>query len=66
MLLGYIGFWLMPQWLDEHVNYSKALFGGSLFLYVFWIFINVHHYFLDTVMWSRGNPDVSRYLFQKT
>jgi hypothetical protein len=65
MLMGYIGFWLLPQWLNDHVNYSKAIFGGSLFLYVFWIFINVHHYFLDTVMWRRGNPDVQKYLFSR-
>jgi hypothetical protein len=24
----------------------------------------VHHYFLDNVMWRRGNPEVSKYLFR--
>lgn len=60
---GYFGFWVVPQWLDANIPYSREFFGASLFMYVFWIFINVHHYFLDTVMWRRGNPDVSKYLF---
>ena len=34
-----------------------------MFLFVFWIFINVHHYFLDNVMWRRENPDTKKYLF---
>jgi hypothetical protein len=25
----------------------------------------VHHYFLDNVMWRRGNPDVRNNLFAK-
>jgi hypothetical protein len=61
--LGYLGFWLLPRYLNAHVPYDRALFGTGLFFFVFWIFINVHHYFLDTVMWRKGNPDVQRYLF---
>jgi hypothetical protein len=34
-----------------------------MFLFVFWICINVHHYFLDNVMWRRENPDTRKYLF---
>ena len=58
-----LGFWLLPRWLNANVPYDRALFGTGLFFFVFWIFINVHHYFLDTVMWRKGNPDVQRYLF---
>lgn len=61
--LGYLGFWLLPRLLNAHVPYDHALFGNGLFLFVFWIFINVHHYFLDTVLWRKGNPDVQRHLF---
>lgn len=63
LALGYLGFWLLPRWLNAHVPYDRALFGTGLFFFVFWIFINVHHYLLDTVMWRKGNPDVQRYLF---
>lgn len=61
--LGYLGFWAAPAWLGTHVPYDRAVFGDSLFFFIFWIFINVHHYFLDTVMWRKGNPDVAEHLF---
>jgi hypothetical protein len=63
LLLGYLGFWGVPQLLDKVVPYDRAAFGGTMFLFVFWICINVHHYFLDNVMWRRENPDTRRYLF---
>lgn len=61
--LGWLGFWAAPAWLGAHVPYDRAVFGDSLFFFIFWIFINVHHYFLDTVMWRKGNPDVAEHLF---
>ncbi len=63
VVLGYLGFWGVPMLLDSLVPYKKDAFGGTMFLFVFWIFINVHHYFLDNVMWRRENPDTRRYLF---
>lgn len=63
VIVGFIGFWGLPVLLTTVVPYDKAIFGGTLFLFVGWIFINVHHYFLDTVMWRRENPDTKRYLF---
>lgn len=61
--LGYAGFWAAPGWLGENIPYNKEIFGSSLFYFLAWIFINIHHYMLDTVMWRKGNPDVSQYLF---
>ena len=43
--------------------YDHQAFNGTLFLFMFWIFINVHHYFLDNVMWRRENPETGKYLF---
>ncbi|ESY66223.1 MAG: hypothetical protein E5Y02_26860 [Mesorhizobium sp.] len=63
-ILGALGFWLVPMALADLIPYDKAVFGSSLFLFIAWIFINVHHYFLDNVMWRRGNPEVSKYLFR--
>jgi hypothetical protein len=63
IVLGFVGFWALPVFLTAAVPYDKAVFGGTLFLFIGWIFINVHHYFLDTVMWRRENPDTRRYLF---
>jgi hypothetical protein len=62
-VLGYCMFWQAPAWLDANVAYDKQVFGPSLFFFLFWIFINVHHYFMDTVMWRKGNPEVKRHLF---
>lgn len=63
LIIGYAMFWALPKALDAIVPYDKSVFGPALFLFVFWIFINVHHYFLDNVMWRRGNPDTMKHLF---
>src|SRR5579872_6119409 len=57
VLLGYLGFQGIPRSFDALLPYDKHLLGPSLFLFSFYIFINIHHYFLDNVMWRRGNPD---------
>jgi hypothetical protein len=62
--LGFAGFWLVPSILDSFLRYDTSVFGTTLFFAVVWIFINVHHYFLDNVMWRRANPETSKYLFQ--
>jgi len=61
--LGFVGFWGLPMLLNMYMPYDQALFGGALFVFVSWIFINVHHYFIDNVMWRRENPDTRRFLF---
>lgn len=63
LILGFIGFWGAPVYFQVVIPYDRAVFGASAFLFVFWIFINVHHYFLDNVMWRSHNPDVRKYLF---
>ncbi len=63
IFLGYYFFWEIPLFLDSKINYDKEVFGSSLFLFSFWIFINIHHYLIDTVMWRKENIDVKKYLF---
>ena len=63
VLLGYAGFVAVPGLLGNFVAYDRATFGAAMFLFMFWSFINVHHYFLDNVMWRRENPDTGKYLF---
>jgi hypothetical protein len=62
-LLGYLGFWGIPLLAETLMPYDRQAIAGSLFLFIFWIFINVHHYLLDNVMWRRDNPDVKLHLF---
>jgi len=63
LVLGFAGFWFLPSALQHIVSYDTQLFGTAMFLFIFWIFINVHHYFLDNVMWRRENPETKKYLF---
>lgn len=65
VFLGFLGFYGLPRGLDAVMPYDHKVFGPAMFLFMFYIFINVHHYFLDNVMWRRGNPDVRKYLFAK-
>jgi hypothetical protein len=53
--------WL-PHYLDRAVSYDHALWGKELFMFAFVVFINVHHYFIDNVIWRRDNPLLKRYL----
>ncbi len=62
-LLGFLGFWAVPAALDHFVPYDKALFGSNLFLVMIWVFINVHHFFIDTAMWRKENPHTLQHLF---
>ncbi len=61
--LGFLFFWAIPFFASGLVGYDKELFGGTLFFFICWIFINVHHYCLDNVMWRRENPETKKHLF---
>jgi hypothetical protein len=63
VLLGFLGFWGVPIAADGLVPYDKQAIPGALFPFMFWIFLNVHHYVLDSVMWRSGNPETKAYLF---
>lgn len=65
VVLGYLGFWMAPGFLDQHLGYDRNVFGTSLFIFLFWVFINIHHYCLDNVMWRKDNPDTRKYLFDQ-
>jgi hypothetical protein len=62
-ILGFSGFFLIPGILHGVLPSDEQRFGPLLFLVIFWIFINIHHYFIDSVIWKRENPDARRYLF---
>lgn len=63
LLLGYFGFWGIPFFLGDIVVFDRFIWGASVFVVMFWVFINVHHYFIDSVMWRKTNKDVFQYLF---
>ena len=61
--LGFMAFWVMPAVLDAVITYREEIFGPTMFMFMFFTFINVHHYFLDNVMWRKENPDIKAHLF---
>jgi len=63
MVAGALAFWVVPIALDLAIAYREELFGPSMFLFMFIVFINVHHYFMDNVMWRKENPDIREHLF---
>lgn len=59
LLLGWILFRGAPSMLDA-TWHSKEL-GDTPFFAALFVIINIHHYFMDNVIWRRENPD-TRYL----
>lgn len=64
-ILGALGFWLVPRGIDFWITGEWPSWSGGLALATacMWIFINVHHYLIDNVLWRQGNPKVKAYLF---
>ncbi len=71
VILGATLFGLAPTALDilnekgllpSGLSYSSAVFGTTLYLFFFTVFVNIHHYFIDNVIWKRDNPFVRSHL----
>ena len=63
-VLGAAAFWGAPAALDAVTGYDRAVFGATLFFFIGWTFIGIHHPVMDNVIWRRENPDSRRYLFE--
>lgn len=72
LLLGAVFFSIGPTALDILANnnmlptplvYNSTILGSSFYLFAFFVFINIHHYFIDNVLWRRDNPHVREHLF---
>lgn len=63
IMLGFIGFYVAPFLAQRLFDVDRTIFGPTVFVFIAWIFINVHHYFLDSVMWRRENPETRQFLF---
>lgn len=60
--LGAIGFHAAPYVFTATAS-GSLVFGPTTFVIMFFIFFNVHHFFLDNVMWRKENPDIKQHLF---
>ena len=63
LILGALFFEFNPKNLDTTYKFSNAAMGASPFLVAFLLFINIHHYFIDNVIWKSANPEVKKHLF---
>lgn len=61
IMAGFAAFLLVPGVLDEWLA-TEVRFEGSFFLFAAHVFVNVHHYFLDSVIWRFRSPEVREYL----
>lgn len=59
---GALAFDVLPVYFDTKTpRWGMAMVAMP----IFHVFINVHHYFIDSVIWRRGNKDVTRNLFAR-
>jgi hypothetical protein len=63
IVLGWIGFIGLPALFHARLAPNTAVWGPTVFIFIFVMWINIHHYFIDNVIWRRDNEDVRRYLF---
>jgi hypothetical protein len=64
--LGWALFHGAPEFLDgmfalRNPNAAETALGATPYFAVLFAFVNIHHYFMDTVIWRRENPE-TRYL----
>jgi hypothetical protein len=63
LIVGFMAFDLVPGVLDE--NFHTAIyFNCQFFTIAAVVFINVHHFFIDSTIWRMGQPEVENSLFQ--
>ena len=61
--LGWLGFIGLPALFHIGLAPDESVWGPSVFVFIFMMWINIHHYFIDNVIWRRDNEDVRKYLF---
>jgi hypothetical protein len=63
LVLGIVGFGALPAFFQVSLAPDTELWGPTVFAFIFVVWINLHHYFIDNVIWRRDNEDVRRFLF---
>jgi hypothetical protein len=61
--LGAMSFDWVPKFLDSQSLLRNPALGTSPFVAAFLMFINIHHYFIDNVIWRSDNEEIKRHLF---
>lgn len=53
LLLGGLLFHVLPSWLDDG---RRSPLGPTPWFAALYAIVNIHHYFMDSVLWRRENP----------
>ncbi len=61
VVAGWLAFEFLPGLADARLQTPDSL-GLPFFLIAATLFINIHHYFIDNVLWRFGDPQVRAYL----
>ncbi|MFZ5892655.1 MAG: hypothetical protein ACOY0T_16470 [Myxococcota bacterium] len=64
MILGWLLFRGVPAWLDETLVLKDVFdpLGETPYFAAIASFVNIHHYFMDAVIWRRENPETRQLL----
>jgi hypothetical protein len=61
-ILGALAFELVPHALDKNMPITVAFNNPILWFFAFNLFINLHHYFIDNVIWRGNNELVKQHI----
>ncbi|MEW6997694.1 hypothetical protein AADZ86_08320 [Colwelliaceae bacterium BS250] len=61
--IGYLGFRSLPLFFEASFTLNDDIYNGSIFLFCCWIFINIHHYLIDNILWRKDNKITNKHLF---
>ena len=62
IVLGVLSFKYVPEFLDQKVPFESLIFGPTMWIFSIGIFINLHHYFIDNVIWRGDNEALKTHL----
>ncbi|MDY0009077.1 MAG: hypothetical protein RBS08_05170 [Bdellovibrionales bacterium] len=62
--LGALFMDLVPAAIDTAVANDWIHFSRNYFIVSFLLFINIHHFFIDSAFWRRDNKEVQQFLFR--
>ncbi len=64
LVLGYVFFNWVPLAPDKTFSVQHLLNQSTFFVVIFAIFISIHHFFIDNVIWRKENAQVREYLYE--
>lgn len=62
VILGALSFEFIPNTLDRFAPFHAESLGKTFWLFSIAIFINIHHYFIDNVIWRGDNELLKKHL----